>query len=144
MPELPDSTPPDDPPASPSPLSKWERFEGFRFTFLLHFSQEEQAALQRVAHMLFDAVLERSRPADLPEEDGPWLLWETRTALAEMAYLEGYLGTIFEAHRVSSLSPALEKLSRMAGGIAHDLSEVKHTFDQGLTKWERKHKRGSR
>jgi hypothetical protein len=57
-----------DPPGPPPPpgAAKWEPYEGFRFTFLLHFTLEEQAALQKVAQMLFDAALEHPRPADCP------------------------------------------------------------------------------
>jgi hypothetical protein len=141
----PPSEPPE-PPSSPpsSSASKWEPYEGFRFTFLLHFTLDEQAALQKVAQMLFDAALERPRPQDLPEQNAPWMLWEMRTALSEMHYLEGYLGTIFDAHRLSSLPPEVEKLSKMAGGIASELDDVIHSFDQELRKWERKHGRRSR
>jgi hypothetical protein len=110
----------------------------------LHFTLEEQAALQKVAQLLYDAVLEKPRPVDLPEQTAPWMLWEVRTALSEMHYLEGYLGTIFDAHRLSSLSPAVEKLSKMAGGIASDLEDVIRTFTQELRKWERRHGRRSR
>jgi hypothetical protein len=144
------AAPPSEPPEPPAPppptgsASKWEPYEGFRFTFLLHFTLEEQAALQMVAQLLYDAVLEKPRPADLPEQTAPWMLWEMRTALSEMRYLEGYLGTIFDAHRLSSLSPAVEKLSKMAGGIASDLEDVIHTFTQELRKWEQRHGRRSR
>jgi len=42
----------------------------------------------------------RTPPAGrLPQQDAPWMLWEMRTALAELHYLEGYLGTIFDARR---------------------------------------------
>lgn len=138
MPELTDSTPP------PSSASKWEPYEGFRFTFLLHFPLAEGEALQKVAQLLYDAVLGKPRPHDLPEQDGPWMLWEVRTALAEMHYLEGYLGSIYEAHRLSSLSPAEERLSKLAGGVASDLEDVIHTFSESLAKWEKSFKRGAR
>lgn len=141
MPELTDSTAPPEP--APS-AAKWEPYEGFRFTFLLHFTLEEQAALQKVAQVLFDAALEHPRPHDLPQQDAPWMLWEMRTALSELHYLEGYLGTIFDAHRLSSLSPLEERLSKMAGGIASNLEDVIHTFTRSLTEWERSYKRGRR
>jgi hypothetical protein len=56
-----------------------------------------------------------------------------------MRFIEGYLRSVFEEHRVSSLSPEVEKLSRMAGGMAWDLSEVTRTYKGELAKWQRKH-----
>jgi hypothetical protein len=140
MPELRDSTPPPvPPPATSTTVNEWEKYEGFRFTFLLHFTLEEQAALQKVAQLLFDAVLEKPRPVDLPEEDGPWTRWEVATALGEMRYLEGYLGSIWDEHRVSSLPEHVEELSKFAGGISAELAEVSRHLEEGLHQWVRRH-----
>ena len=130
MPDLPDSTPPD-------PLLDWESREAFRATYLIHFPPEHADTLQRHAQILYDYALEK--PEKRPELRGPWTLWEVLAALSEMRFIEGYLRSVFEEHRISSLSPEVEKLSRMAGGMAWDLSEVTRTYKGELAKWQRKH-----
>ena len=148
MPELtPQSTPSPDsdplpevdfPPAPPPPRAiakDWEDWEGFRFTFLRHFPRPEDSdALRGVAQLLYDLVLETPHP-DWPQLPGPETRWELVSVLSELRFLEGYLTSVFEEHRVSSLPPEVEELSRYAGGLAYDLGEIADRLNQELAKW---------
>lgn len=145
MPEHEQSTPPvplatfpDFPPPPPPPRAvakDWEQWEGFRFTFLRHFPRPEDSdALRHIAQLLYDLVLESPHP-DWPELPGPETRWELVSVLSELRFLEGYLTSVFEEHRVSSLPPEVEELSRYAGGIAYDLSEISDRLSKELMKW---------
>jgi hypothetical protein len=135
-PPLPPSLPP---PATSSPIADWERHEGFRTTFLIHFPTEDQEAFQHVAHFLHDAILERPAEHPLP---GPWTAWELVAALAEIHFLEGYLKSVMQEKEVSSLPRKVEKLCELAAGAAAGLQEVSMDLERGLAEWRRKH--GSR
>ena len=117
MPVLPD------PPSSDPPFSsQWEKWEGFRFTFLRYFGREDSEALQRVAQLLYSYGLEvEQEGSELPE---PETRWEMVAGLAEPKFLEGYFTSVFNEHRDSSLPPDVEELSRFAGGIASGLSDL--------------------
>jgi hypothetical protein len=147
MPELtPQSTPPDsDPlppvdfPPPPPPdrvmVKEWEQWEGFRFTFLRHFPRpEDTEALRGVAQLLYDLVLD-SPPSDWPQLPGPDTFWELVAAHAELRFLEGFLTSVFEEHRASSLPPEVEELSKYAGGIAYDLSEISDRITEKLAQF---------
>jgi ribosomal protein L10 len=56
-------------------------------------------------------------------------------ALGELRFLEGYFLSIYEAHRVSSLPPKEEELSRFAGGISEDVARIAHRVNEELSKW---------
>ena len=119
-------------PTDPSFASEWESFEGFRFTFLRHFPRpEDSTALQAVAQLLYDLILESPRG---PQLDPP-TRWELVAALAELRFLEGYLTSVFLEHKVSSLPPEVEALSRFAGGIAEDVARVARRLNEELAKW---------
>jgi hypothetical protein len=136
MPDLSDSNPP------PDIRANWERFEGFRTTFLIHFRLEDQEAFQRVAHFLFDAILERPLTDEaLPD---PWTGWELAAALSEMRFLEGYLRSVWQEKTASSLPRAVEQLCDIAAGAVAGLAEVSLTLEQELGRWQRKHPRGSK
>jgi hypothetical protein len=141
MPELtPKSTPPsppEPPPPIPPPMlvKDWELWEGFRFTFLRHFTRPEDcAALRQVAQLLYDLVLERT-PTGWPELPAPETRWEMVAVLAELRFLEGFLTSVFKEHQVCSLPPDVEKLSRFAGGIAYELSEIARRLNEELHNW---------
>ncbi len=125
------------PPAAPPPkaiASEWEKWEGFRFTFLRYFNPEDVAALRGTAQLIYSMVLEAPR---LPPDTypSPETRWELTAVLAELRFLEGYLTSVFEEHRVSSLPPKVEELSRFAGGLASDVSDIAHRLNEELAKW---------
>ena len=122
------------PHSTPTPPPQWERMEGFRSTFLLHFPIPHADALQRVAQLLYDLVLD-SPPDPERIEDIPWTRWELSAALTELKFIESYLMSVFQEHKVSSLPPDVAKLSKLAGGIAGDLSRVIEEFEGVLAKW---------
>jgi hypothetical protein len=151
MPDRKQSTPPSAPPPPPTfpdfpppppraVTSDWEQWEGFRFTFLRHFPRERDTkALRGLAQLLYDLILESPRPAEpLP---GPETRWELVAALGELRFLQGYLLSVFEEHRVSSLPPEVESLSRLAGGISYDVGEIADRLSEELAKWRKKHGR---
>jgi hypothetical protein len=127
---------PDFPPPPPRAVAKdWERWEGFRFTFLRHFPRPEDSdALRYIGQLLYDLVLEVPHP-DWPQPPGPETRWELVAVLGELRFLEGFLTSVFEEHRVSSLPPEVEELSKFAGGIAYDLSEISDRLNRELAKW---------
>jgi hypothetical protein len=141
MPDLSDSTPSSPLPAANSTVTDWERYEGFRQTFLIHFPTEDQEAFQHLAHYLFDTALEK--PTARPVL-GPWTAWELRAGLAEMRFLEGYFCSIMREKEVSSLPKSVEKLCSYAAGAAAGIAEVSLTLEQELNRWQRKHPHGSR
>jgi hypothetical protein len=134
--------PPAEPPEPPSPTdirASWERFEGFRTTFLIHFPLEMQEAFHHVARFAYDAILEKPAEHPLP---GPWTAWELVAALSEIHFLEGYLVSVMREKDVSSLPPRVEKLCALAAGAAAGLQDVSMDLERGLAEWQRKH--GSR
>lgn len=139
MPDLPDSTPPAvlSPPSGT--VANWERYEGFRTTFLIHFPLEHQEALQRVAQLLFDVALEKRPGPDWPQLPGPWTKWELTAALVELRILEGFLRAVFDEQTVSSLPPHVEKLCGIAAGASLGLAEVSRNMQRELDEWQRKH-----
>ena len=142
MPDLPQFTPPGNPPPSAPVLpmnamafsTGWEKWEGFRFTFLRYFKREDADALVRHAQLLYSLILEAPRLGEdsLP---GPETRWELVAALAELRFLEGFLASVFEEHKGSSLPPKVEELSRFAGGIAADIGDIAFRLNEELAKW---------
>jgi hypothetical protein len=139
MPDLPDSTPPPVLPPPSATVASWERREGFRTTFLIHFPLEHQEALQRVAQFLFDAALEKQPGDDWPQLPGPWTEWELLAALAEMRILEGFLRAVFDEKAASSLPAHVEELCSVAAGASLALAEVSRNLERELGEWRRRH-----
>ena len=139
MPELEkEFIPPPEPPSLPPPrliTDDWENWEGFRFTFLRHFTRpEDSAALRQVAQLLYDLVLERT-PTGWPEMPLPETRWEMVAVLAELRFLEGYCRTVFREHQVCSLPPEVEELSRFAGGLSYEIGEMARRLNEKLSVW---------
>ena len=140
------SPPPPSPPRNPPPLppalpltaasfaSGWERWEGFRFTFLRHFKRVDVDALTGVAQLLYSLILETPILGEEPLP-GPETRWELVAVLSELRFLEGFLMSVFEEHQKSSLPPEVEELSLFAGGIASDLADIAHRLNEELAKW---------
>jgi len=127
---------PEPPPESPpkAVTSEWAQWEGFRLTFLRYFTPEDVAALRGMAQLLYSMVLEAPR---LPPDTypAPETRWELTAVLAELRFLEGFLTSVFDEHRVSSLSPGAEELSRFAGGLASNVSDLAFRLNEELGKW---------
>jgi len=124
------------PPEPPSNTisGDWENWEGFRFTFLRFFPPEDVAALQGVAQIIYDLVLEEPR---LPKDayPPPETRWEMVAVLSELRFLQGYLSTISASRRQSSHPPKVEELCDYAGGMAWELSEMGRRLNEELAKW---------
>ncbi|HEX4497033.1 MAG TPA: hypothetical protein VIE43_15280 [Thermoanaerobaculia bacterium] len=140
-PEPPPPPSPPPPPAVSSTVTDWEKYEGLRQTFLIHFPLETQEAFQHIARFAYDAILEKPAEHPLP---GPWTAWELHAALAEIRFLEGYLVSVMREKDVSSLPPRVEKLCALAAGAAAGLQDVSMDLERGLAEWQRKYRRGSR
>ncbi len=137
-----DPTPPirpmPEPPPAPPPraiASDWEDHEGFRFTFLRHFSRpEDTEALQGLSRLLYEMVLEHPR-LEWPEQPEPETRWELVAVLAEFRFLEGHLGSIFQEKDKCSLTPEVETLCLFAGGLAYEIGEMGRRLNEELGKW---------
>lgn len=119
----------------PRLVREWEKWEGFRFTFLFHFTRPEDAdALRQVAQTLYDLVLDRA-PGVWPSHPSPSTRWEMVAAMCELRFLEGYLRSVHREHQISSLPPEVEELSKFAGVIAHELSQIADRVNEELKKF---------
>jgi hypothetical protein len=137
-----ESTPPALPPSFdllhgewlPTLVREWEQWEGFRFTFLAHFTRREDTdALQRVAQLLYDLVMEKI-PEDWPKMPPPATRWEMVAAMSDLQFLEGYLRSVYKEHQLCSLSPEAIELSQFAGVVAHELSQIVERMNEQLAK----------
>src|SRR5687768_12171438 len=99
---------PDRDESTPAPIPRidpalWEDREGFRETFLLYFPDPEaNETLRRLGKLLFDQALEGDQG---PVRGESSTRTELRAALAELRFLQGFLGSVGEERTVSSLDP---------------------------------------
>lgn len=103
-----------------SPLrdpGRWEEVEGFRHTFLIHFTQpNDAAALRQVARLLYDCALEvaggwpRSRLLPAVEQ--------VMAGAAECRFLEGFFGMVAREGEAASLAREEIRISQLAIGYA--------------------------
>jgi hypothetical protein len=145
MPELtPQSTPPPETPASspvfawrqstydpPPPLTDWEAAPAFRFTFLLHFTQEgDRAALEHVGRMLYDMALAAS--GDWPR----WIETTTRTELravaADIRHASLFLASVVRERDTASLDSEDERLTYAVELYVQDLERVANGIETFL------------
>jgi hypothetical protein len=134
MPEQSQSTPPlaVTPPIDPA---RWEDFEGFRESFLLHFTkQPDNAALRTVATLLYDLALEAST-ALLPSHPEGWARAQVRAAVADLRFLQGFLDSLTKEAEGSSLEPFEEHLYRFSGARAVVLAKVADEIEAQLGPW---------
>lgn len=127
---------PDPSQSTPAPIprivpSNWEEHEGFRETLLLHYADPEaNEVLRGLGRLLFNQALERTdqgpaRPESLTRS-------ELRAALADLRFVEGFLGAVGQGHVVSSLSSDDTTLSRFAAGQALKLSRIADEIEQAV------------
>ena len=121
------------PPAVPPILDPvlWEDFPVFRETFLMYISEPEfNASLRRVGEYFFGMLLECY--GDWPEWPESSTRTELRAAVADMRHLQGFLASVGQERRFSSLTPEDAKLSKHASRVARLLKQVADTFERKL------------
>ena len=132
MPDLDqDSTPP----AVPAIIdpSAWEDFPVFRESFLMFISEPAfNVSLRTAAQHFFGMLLETYQR---------WPAWpesstrtEMRAAVADLRHLQGFLASIGQERRVSSLDERDAKLSKHASQVSRLLKQVGDTIERKLAK----------
>ena len=130
MPELTDSTPPAAVPPAIDPAA-WEDYPAFRETFLMYFTPPGYAAaLRMVGEMLHSMIL---------ESYNPWPGWpesstrtELRAAVADMRHLQGFLASVGQERKLSSLDVEDAFLSNLAAKLAPQLGKLAGWIEDGL------------
>ncbi|HEX7184740.1 MAG TPA: hypothetical protein VF756_23140 [Thermoanaerobaculia bacterium] len=93
----------------------WEDFQGFRESFLAHFTRpEDNTTLRHLGRLLYEFILETAGTMPDPPESATRT--ETRAALADLRHLEGFLGAIGAEHKDASLAPEDARLSGLSEG----------------------------
>ncbi len=130
--------PPTDDPASDGgdllPLrdpSRWEEVEGYRQTFLIHFTQPgAAAALQKAAGKLYDDALESAHA--WPRSPLPPVIEQAQAGASECRYLEGFFGMVAREGEESSLSRGEIRISALASGYAAAAGELAARIERDL------------
>lgn len=96
---------------------QWEEVEGFRHTFLIHFTQpKDAAALRQIARLLYDCALDVAggwpRSSLLPAVE------QVMAGAAECRYLEGFFGMVAREGEEASLAREEIRISQLAVGYA--------------------------
>lgn len=134
MPEQEESTP--IPAVTPPTIkpAEWERFEGFRETFLLYFTREDaNAALRTVATLLYDLCLESGH--FMPEQPEGSARAQVRAVVADLRFLQGFLDGLAEEAEGTSMEPFEEHLFRFAGKRAAVLGQAADDIEAQLGAW---------
>jgi hypothetical protein len=109
----------------------WEDHEGFRETFLLHFTEPlPNATLRQLGALLFTLALECSGSWPMHEEGTTSS--ELRAAVADLRHLQGFLGAVGREHVISSLDARDSVLSELAGGQALEVERIADLLEKGL------------
>jgi hypothetical protein len=136
-PPIPPGMLPPDWPAVPPTIdpAAWEDFPIFRETFLLYVSEPSfNAALRTAAEHFFAMLLETyDRWPAWPESS---TRTELRAAVADMRHLQGFLASVGQERRFSSLEMGDVRLSRHASGIARLLKRAADSIERQLAKGE--------
>lgn len=127
---------PDRDESTPAPIfridpTEWEDHEGFRETFLLHYTAPEaNETLRRLGELLFNQALER---VDLwPTRPESATRTELLATVADLRFLEGYLGSVGQEHVVSSLAPEDTTLSQLAAAQALEVGRIADRIEEHL------------
>jgi hypothetical protein len=111
----------------------WEDYSLFRETALLYVSEPEfNAALRTVGDYLFGMLLECY--GDWPEWPESSTRTELHAAVADLRHLQGFLASVGQERRVSSLAPGDVRLSRYASGAARVLNRLANGIENRLAK----------
>ncbi len=131
---------PDQQESIPAPIpcldpAAWEEHEGFRETFLLHYTEPEaNTTLRHLGSLLFNLALESS--GTWPHHPGGVTRSELKAALADLRHLQGFLATVGREHRVSSLTVTDDTLSRFAAEQAKEVGRIADRIEEELGQWE--------
>jgi len=111
----------------------WEDYSLFRETALLYVSEPQfNAALRMVGDYFFGMLLECY--GDWPEWPESSTRMELRAAVSDLRHLQGFIASIGQERRVSSLSPGDVRLSRFASGAARMLKRLADSIESRLAK----------
>jgi hypothetical protein len=125
------------PPAVPPDIhpDDWEEFAVFRESFLMYFTAPGlNAALRQGAEQFFALLLEHSGGEGWPDWQESSTRTELRAALADLRHSVGFLASIGQERRVSSLAPGDAKLSKFAGDTARVLNQIANGIERKLLK----------
>ncbi len=93
--------------------SEWEAAEGFRHTFLIHFTPQGLAAsLRQAGQNLYDGALENS--GGWPRSRMPPVLEQVVAGVAELRFIEGFYGMVGREAEETSLTRVEIKISNLA------------------------------
>jgi hypothetical protein len=109
---------------------RWEKFQGFRETFLMYFTDSRaSAALRGTAALLYDLALQF-------EYWPPWSESTTATrmhaALADLRFLQGYFETVGRESVECDLDDPDLQLSDLAARKAKDLARIGDEIEGAL------------
>jgi hypothetical protein len=124
---------PPEPPAVPPVIdpASWEDFPVFRETFLMYITPPGYAAaLRKVGEMLFSVIL---------ESYDPWPGWpesstrtELRAAVADLRHLQGFLASVGQERKLSSLNAEDAFLSNLAAKLSPQVGRIAGWIEQEL------------
>jgi hypothetical protein len=111
------------PPTVTPPAYDWEDHPAFRFTFLMHFTQNgDRLVLEHIGAMLYDLALEAG---------GRWPVWresttraELRAVAADLRHAEGFLLAVAKERETASLGVEDERLSFQAAHYANECNRI--------------------
>lgn len=111
--------------------AQWERYPGFRETFLLYFTEPpHDAVLRGLAMLLYDFALQHCHL---------WPAWpesstaaELRAALADLRHLQGYLADVGKEQVLSRLGAGEIELSQLASRLAPELARIGDEIESAL------------
>jgi type II secretory pathway component PulM len=110
---------------------RWEKFQGFRETFLLYVTDpRSSAALRGTAALLYDLVLEYYH--HWPPWSESLTATEMRAALADLRFLQGYLQTVGQETESASLEESDLPLADLAARKAKDLARIGDEIEEAL------------
>jgi type II secretory pathway component PulM len=110
---------------------RWEKFQGFRETFLLYFTHpRSSAALRGTAALLYDLVLEYHH--HWPPWTESMTATRMRAALADLRFLQGYFETVGRECKEANLEEPDEQLSHLAARKAKDLARIGDEVEEAL------------
>jgi hypothetical protein len=109
----------------------FEDHEGFRETFLFHFTEPKaNDALRTAGALLFDLALECC--GSWPVRPEGHVRAELQAALADLRHLEGFLSAVGREHLVSSLDREETALSHFAAKAAREVRRIADRIDERL------------
>jgi hypothetical protein len=131
MPELtPDSS---SPPAVPPAIdpTAWEDFPAFRETFLMYVTPPGYAAaIRKAGEMLYSLLLDT--PAAWPGWPESSTRTEMRAAAADLRHLQGFLRSVGDERRLSSLDAEDAYLSNIAAKLARQIGHAADGIEREL------------